>query len=96
MPLCYVACIPHNLHTENPLMVARSWFPSVFYTQGVQVLVFNSEAYEEFQCGCYLGTCGKWITCFLFIPPLALFARCEEARHVIEIHKEPHAQGGAL
>jgi hypothetical protein len=75
-------------------MLAVSFFPRVFDLQGQNVFCFSNELYEAFPYGCHLGVCGKWVTCFLFIPPLALFATNEESKQVLKIHSE--ASGVAL
>jgi hypothetical protein len=47
------------------------------------VLTYNSESYDTLPPGCQNGLPGKWLTPYIFVPPLAIFKTVKEAEEAI-------------
>jgi hypothetical protein len=90
MPLCYIPCVPGNALVLLPEHIARIWHPHPRAVSAPSVLIYHSDAYRALPStsSWYDDTLGKWESPYLFIPPLALFARLEDASDMLLIHQE--------
>ena len=81
---CYFVCTPCDYVLQYPCLIGvskRTCWPF----RAPLVLCYTSGLYSSAPNGTHNGTCGKWLTPNLFVPPLALFATPEEAQAMLAL-----------